>query len=340
MKLKLDPENKGRAKKTQKKRRKSKGYRGFFWAFLLSIATWLFLAIQSKRSYVFRIPIDYSELAITYSWSGHLPDYLEVKLLDWGYNFLEYSFKKPVVLYPQSTLRRDRAEILLSSDSIMSFLGRAFPTGAIEDVSPANIITELKPKERKKIPVVQQFEVPSADGYISSPCQFTPDSIEIYSSKEQLRAIKELKVSMDITHPLDKALEMSVPVTLPEGVSSETSLIKIHAPVEPFTQLTIELPINVVGQPRDVVLYTLPSTAKVNILIPLSLYKKVKEISLSEILALGVVYPKERDTEASELALDVRLLEKPNWVKRYTIQPSRVQFIEKKTRREAPVLER
>lgn len=310
-------------------------------ALIISIGFWFVQSLQSTTITTIKIPIDYSYVLTKYYFSDNMPSYIEVEVKDKVSHLMSFSDDSTasIKMIPQKI--GNNYYLKMTRKDIVDYISSILPaTTSVLKVFPASINYTLNPKKRKSVSIyVNEDILPIKSGYMAYPIELSPSKIEIYGDKKDLDTINQIRIKLPKLKSISDTISFEAKTILPKGITSQIDSVRVVVPVELISQLQLTLPINVVGQPQDTTLYTLPSTAQISIAMPISKLRKLKEdkdLGESNQVAIGVLYPRDKESLSSSdmSSLDVQLIEKPRWVTSYTITPSKVQYIlETKKRR-------
>jgi hypothetical protein len=70
-------------------------------------------------------------------------------------------------------------------------------------------------------------------------------------------------------------IEQKVGIQTPKGLNTSTGEVRLTIPVEQNTEVTFEVPIQIINAPSDIIVKTFPGKVKVACRIGLSKYKKL-----------------------------------------------------------------
>lgn len=343
MKLKLDasnrPEAKGGAEGTKKRMRALGKLRStprasslllFFVFIVIAAALWLITATNNdKNSGVELIfPLKYKNLTGEYAFETEPPKQVEVKLNVTGFPLLRYSLRP----------KRDTLSLFVTEEDIQKKRFRV-PEGLMKEriaeklpgnvnivsISPTSISIPFYRRSSKTVPVVHQILADERSGFLLSPISVEPTSITVYGSRNNIDTVKAAYTVPITLKDIHANQTLSIALRPIASVIFSTDSVQAEIRVEELTEQSMELPITVINEPSNYRVRLLPAIVTIQIVIPTSLYNQYKAdefepvVDYNDILSSG-------DSITSDL-LNVELRRIPETVNRYTVSPSRVQFI-------------
>lgn len=330
MKLKsyIDKEKGGGTNTSGAKKRASSGAITFIWIVLFSTALWSIHYLQSKTQMTIKIPINYDTIKTKYHPKQELPQYITINVKDKVINILKA--RKDVYYTAKGQKTNNSYKLIIDEKMIRDFATRFLPSSSeIISISPSKIEIPLDLKSSKNIPVIADLDTYLRNGYTVCKKELSPNTITIYGDKETLDGIDSLTLAMPIKKDINKNIDLFAKVVLPKGVTTSTDSIRIKAEIEMITQMEVSLPIDILGVPNHSKIYALPSNAKVTISMPISKLKELKsnkDFPIESQIAIGIIYNNDLDSFDNN-SIEVKMIEKPEWIIDYTITPSKIQYI-------------
>lgn len=325
----LTPRNRTKKSASGSKRSKRSSQTLTFVFFVgLAFFFWVLQRMQGDVVRTLYIPLVADSLSVHYELSDSLPNYLEVEVQDRGFEHIRYALDdmKPINLKlykdPHKGMR-----IGIDKKELSAALGHRLSSSAvILRQSLYELSVGLRARGRKRLPIALEAVPSAGTGYTTSDIRITPDSVTVYGDQTKLSALKAIYLP-NVYDALTESFDAPVLLPLPKGLRSDMQRVRLSIAVEELTEQSFTLPISVYGVPEGYTFQPLPSVATVLLTIPRSRYGELSEVDLE----LSVLYAQAEDWEqgqrASDRTLPVRLAKAPEWIKRYSIKPERIQFV-------------
>lgn len=302
----------------------------FLGAVMISFLIWIVLYVQQKTVYTIRVDVDYSQIDTKYYLPESHTKYIQVDVQDKVFNLIDIYNKDLSITATLPTKINDSYYVQMDKGQFEDEISALLPPSTqISKIYPSTINIPLKEKNSKKVPINTDLNVSVKSGYISYPIKVFPSYINIYGDKKLLDGINSINIKTPPYTDLSDTTSFEAKVILPDGVTTNFMSVKVVIPIEMISQMQLTLPIEVVGQPIDKVLYPLPSKAQLTVSMPISKLLDLKNNSnlrAENEFVIGVKYPK-KSLEDDDSQLDIELIEAPEWVISYTTNPARVQYI-------------
>jgi YbbR domain-containing protein len=181
-------------------------------------------------------------------------------------------------------------------------------------------------KEQKDLPVKLNAQVALSRQYmlVEEP-SIQPAFVRVYAPSSILDSLELVETEFLDLPVLRDSVSMDVKLKAIEGVHFDQTSVRVHFPVEEFTEVRYEIPVTGLDFPENLLLRSFPSKVVVSFLVSKSNYQSVK----AEDFQLGISY---RDLiESNEDLQSVKLIKTPDYVQRLSLHPDKVEcLIEKK----------
>lgn len=333
MKLYLDKEadkrkhSAGQRRPNQQGSRHS-GLRSFVVFLILSFCFWFLQSMQSDMIRRIHIPISHGVMHANRGVSERIPDYIELEIQDKGIEHLRYALDEPDTIYLKVISEKLRGEFIgISARDLQSEINTRLSSSAkVLQQSFQELRIALYERINKRVPLLMNDQIRSADGYIATEVALSPDSITIYGEAKVLQNIHNISLTSWGNDRITESVVRILAPRLPEGVYSNLSQVQVSASVDELTEKSFELPITIRNIPSTNRLVLLPSKATVKLTIPRSYYT----ITTPDSLAISVDYEQVSQGGDSDLPsnqLPIALSKAPQWVVSTSIHPSYIQYI-------------
>lgn len=300
----------------------------------LAFFFWVLQRMQGDVVRTLYIPLLSDSLSIHNQPVDSLPRYVELEVQDKGFEHIRYALEemKPIHLRMLKDPNKGDCIGIERKDLSLALAHRLSSSAIVLRQSVHELSVGLSPRGRRRLPI-RLASVPSAgNGFTTSSISIKPDSLTVYGDKKQLDALTAIRLP-NLYDEIKSNFDGIVPLKLSQGLQSDIHQVQLSIEVEELTEQSFTLPLVVQGVPVGYTLMPLPSVGTVLLTIPRSKYGDLSEVDVE----LSVLYTQAEDWErgrrASDRTLPVRLSKAPEWVKRYSIKPERVQFVLEKSSR-------
>ncbi|MDO4707333.1 MAG: hypothetical protein Q4A61_02765 [Porphyromonadaceae bacterium] len=311
-----------------KRRRRSSQTLTFVFFVALAFFFWVLQRMQSDVVRTLYIPLVVDSLCIHNQPIDSLPRFVEVEVLDKGFEHIRYTLDdlEPIHL---GAIRDPHRGLCIGIDRrelAAALTQRLSPSAVILRQSVQELSIGLRARGRKRLPLQLEAVPIAALGFTTSSVSIEPDSITVYGDKSELQALGAILLP-NIYNDIKSSFEGIVSLKLAEGLQSDIRQVRLSIEVEELTEQSFTLPIAIHGIPEGYRLMPLPSVATVLLTIPRSRYADLSEVDIELSATYTPAEDWERGQRASDRTLPVMISKAPEWIKRYSIKPERIQFV-------------
>jgi len=301
---------------------------GFF--LLISSIFWFFNALNKEYYADIQIPLSYTNMPENKLVAGPLASQVNVKITAFGHQIMNYktSSIKPAVInlslhtmHPIAEKDNSRFYILTSTikDEISNVLG---PDVEIKSIYPDSLIFNLEAVISKKIPVHDLVTINFKQQYmLRHKLILEPDSVKVKGVKSMLDTLKEVFTDSIVFNDVEDSLNFKIKIKRIPGAEIIPKEINCIVQVEKFTELTYNLPIEVINVPDGYSVKLFPAEAKIMCNVGFSRYQYIYQ----EQFRLVVDYKDITDTENSRLR--IKMMKLPEDISNVRIYPASVDYI-------------
>ena len=176
--------------------------------------------------------------------------------------FKNYAKKTGVGVIPQAELQKIMSRQLFSSSAILS-------------MKPDKYEYFFNYGLKKRMPVRLIGKIIPGQSYYLSKITFSPDSVDIYASREMLDSIKHVNTEpLNIRNLTDTVIK-DVALYRIKGVKYVPEKVKVSICPDILTEEKCEVPIEAVNMPEGKILRTFPSRVTVTFTVGASLFRTI-----------------------------------------------------------------
>ncbi len=249
----------------------------------------------------------------------------DITLRTYGFKFLKYYLTKPEVTVDLEDLDKSDNQYVWTSSKGIAHLNTQFSENVkILAINPDSVVFRYDVSGIKKVPVQLNSEVTFAPGYdILADYKFIPDSIKVIGPKVLLDSIDIIQTELLSLSDINSDIDMQLNVILPDSsqnVVYSHKKINVKGDIEKFTEGSVEVPVDIVNVPNDVVINYFPKSVNVLYYTSLSNFKQVKKNDF-------VVECDFNTLKEGSTFLDPKLIKYPENVKNLKLGQKHIEFI-------------
>ena len=189
-------------------------------------------------------------------------------------------------------------------------------------ITPDTIFYEFSSVERKKVPVEPNIDIDYASQYmLGSGLTSQPDSIIISGPHSLTDTIKKVQTIYKKFSKVDKSFTVDLKLIPITGVYFVKKQVTLFIPVEKFTESFVMVPVIVINLPDSMEMKTFPASVKINYIVALRNYNKVRPRQFRAIVDYRNIYSSINNK------LKVTLERQPAIVKSVSFRPKNVDYI-------------
>lgn len=304
-----------------------------FYVFLLflglSVLFWFLQSTQATSQTELSIPLQYGKLPENVIITNELPGSIRVTVRDKGSHLYNY-YTRRRKLGLELDLMRWRVEEGISRIPLEQLKPAIFaklkPSAQILRISPDSLILYFVEKEQKDLPVKLNAQIGLSRQYmlVEEP-SIQPAFVRAYAPTSILDTLRLVETELLDLPVLKDSISLDVKLKIIEGVHFSQASVRVHLPVEEFTEVRYEIPVKGLDFPENLLLRSFPSKVTVAFLVSKSNYQSVK----AEDFHLGISYLDL--IESNEDLQSIKLIKTPDYVRKLSLHPDKVEcLIEKK----------
>ena len=251
---------------------------------VLSTIFWFMNALQKNYTTTIEYPVRFVNIPQGYILKDKKVKELTLKVNSGGFNILRYHLSSSVI--PLDIDVKKMREIsdkkktgfyLLTAKYFKSIDGQLSNGLKLISISPDTLFIRLSPKKTKRVPIAADIKTTFEKQYLQAgSIILDPDSVTITGDMYVVDSIKEVYTKHSEFEKLRDTLVALLPLRKIEGIKYSKNSVKVTVPVEPFTESTIQVPIEAVNVPDTFRLKAFPPEVTVSFRVSLSRFEKIK----------------------------------------------------------------
>ncbi len=250
---------------------------------------------------------------------------INVTLTTYGFKLISYYFSNPSVNVDIAKLDKNEDFFLWTQKKEFSNIISQFESNVkIENINPDTLRLRYDTNTVKRVPVILKSSIEFSPGYdLVSNYVLSPDSIKVIGPKVLIDSINSIStVSLNLKNVISN-ISSPIALSLPkhEQITFSNQMIQVNAPVERFTEGTIDVQVIVNNIPENVNLKIYPKSVEVVYYTNLEAFKTIASNSF----IVECDYNEAIRENVSYLIPKITL--KPDQVKSARLNLKRIEFI-------------
>ena len=251
----------------------------FLFFLFLSGTFWLLMALNETYEREIEIPVQLVDIPKNVVLTSDTTTNVRVTVRDKGFSLLAYLYgnKTHTIKMKFNACAKKTGVGVVSSSELQKMIFRQlFNSSQIVSVKPDKFEYFFNYGLKKKVPVRLNGRIIPGQSYYLSRTYFTPDSIEIYASREMLDSIKYVNTELLNIKNLTDTLVRHVSLHKIKGVKYVPDKVKISICPDILTEEKFDVPIVAINMPEGKVLRTFPSRVTVTFTVGASLFRTIR----------------------------------------------------------------
>lgn len=297
----------------------------FLFFLSLSAAFWLMMTLNESYEREIQVPVRVVNVPTDIVLTSEETDTMKVTLRDKGLLILGYMYGD--ILQPVSVNFATYAK----DDGVCSITGAELQRLLAQQLPASTRVTSPKPDRmdfyynhgiHKRVPVAWRGKVKPEPLYYISHVQYSPDSVDVYASKEMLDSIGVAYTEAVMHEDFRDTLVVETALERKRGVKVVPGRVRVTFFTDVLTEEGIDdVPIVGIHMPQGKVLRTFPSKVTVKFVAGVNQYRKLSAKDFTVV----VDYDEIRKHPAEKC--NVKLKAVPHGISRATIDVKQVDYL-------------
>ena len=304
---------------------KSKEFLVFLFFLLVSGFFWGVLAVKETAERELAIPIKLSNVPKNVLITDIGYDTLKVTVRDNGYNLIGYYLSPigPLQVNLVSYTKSDDGKVSVSNSELIKLIRTKLERSTeIVSVKPDRLEVYYNYGDFKMVPVIINGDIKADDKYFLTMKRVKPDSVKAYATTSILSQLDSVSTSYFRIADVTGEVSQNVRLKKINGVKFEPEFVKVEAFADVRMSVAMDVPIEVINLPSDVVLKTFPSKVSVEYVTGSSLKGSITPSDFRVVVDYNEV---EKGTGQKTLTL--KLVNSPHSAKRPKMAISKVDYL-------------
>ena len=302
----------------------SKDALSFLLFLVLASAFWFVNALDKERETEISIPIRFIGLPQNIAIVENNANSITLKIKDQGLNLFTYS--RPnfnSISFDVTRTFYEKGEILISADQIRSKVSRLLlPTTSILEIKPNSLLLHYEKLNVKTLPIEFDAKIELAHQYVlSDKIQITPSEITVFGPKRVLDAMTSVKTVPIELLKLSDTTYFNCKLRPVKSVKYAANEVKVNIFVEMFTEKKIQIPVEIINCPGNIVIRTFPANVNLIFNVGMSHFNSLNENDLS----VNVDYNDIIKSTKSKQKLNI--VNNTTYISNVRVEPQEVEYI-------------
>ena len=244
----------------------------------LSGAFWLLMALNETYEKEIEIPVQLVEIPKNVVLTSDTTTIVRVTVRDKGFSLLAYLYGNkinPISVKFKNYAKKTGVGVIPQAELQKIMSRQLFSSSAILSMKPDKYEYFFNYGLKKRMPVRLIGKIIPGQSYYLSKITFSPDSVDIYASREMLDSIKHVNTEpLNIRNLTDTVIK-DVALYRIKGVKYVPEKVKVSICPDILTEEKCEVPIEAVNMPEGKILRTFPSRVTVTFTVGASLFRTI-----------------------------------------------------------------
>lgn len=250
----------------------------FLFFLFLSGAFWLLMALNETYEKEIEIPVQLVEIPKNVVLTSDTTTIVRVTVRDKGFSLLAYLYGNkinPISVKFKNYAKKTGVGVIPQAELQKIMSRQLFGSSAILSMKPDKYEYFFNYGLKKRMPVRLIGKIIPGQSYYLSKITFSPDSVDIYASREMLDSIKHVNTEpLNIRNLTDTVIK-DVALYRIKGVKYVPEKVKVSICPDILTEEKCEVPIEAVNMPEGKILRTFPSRVTVTFTVGASLFRTI-----------------------------------------------------------------
>ena len=295
----------------------------FILFFLLSVFLWFLSQLGKTYRYDLAVAVRYTHLPEDVLMEPSGADSLHLKIETGGYQILKMKLFKPSFSIDYNTIQLENKNEWKPAKNIRILNELLGDEQKIIQIFPEKISIIKNKQDKKQVRIAARVEIHYKQGYKnSSVAQLNPDRIWIFGSEELLQSIDTIYTESFKLKQIDKDVDISIPLIIPEGIKSKVTKINYHLPVNMFIEGSQKVELRAVNVPPSKNIIPFPKKVNVTYKVFKKDFKRIDSKNFDVIIDYNNRYNNEKDN-----LIRAQLYKYPKEIFDYQIVPEKIAFL-------------
>lgn len=289
----------------------------------VAIAFWFLQALKETTTTQLTYTVNFTNVPKEVVFTSEIPKEVKISITGRGWDILQYLTQHELneLSIDFAEVEKSRSKVTLDNNlwrrMLLHDLGNTLKfvtaTPTTQDVYYSN-------GKSKRVPIRFNGKIIPEQQHLLCGIQMTPDSADIIAPTYLLDSITEIQTQYNKFNKLADTLVTTLPLHTGTGIKAMPDSVRVKICIDLFTEKTVEVPIYCENLPRNKLIRTFPSKAKITFHVSASLFNKISP----EDFIVAVDYDEIKEGSDKQKLV---LMAKPDNISHIRISPEQIEFI-------------
>jgi len=294
---------------------------------LISLFIWLLNALAKNYTSSIEYPLQYTDFPEDMVFVGEMPRTVELNVNGHGFALLRYKvFRKPVpISFTVSSLtvnRIDNSTAYVLTRNLRSQVNGQLPSELrLLEINPDTLHFQFAEKTSRMVPVRPRirFELEKQFTTVEG-IRLEPDSVLVSGPDLVVDTLGFVNTVREDLGLLSRNYREKVELASVAGLEYSVSRVQCSIELERFTEVQMNIPVEVVNLPDSLSIQTFPSRIRLTCRVGLSKYERIGNNPFRAVIDYEEIGEQTRE-------LEIRLRNIPDYLLGYEYSPRTVEFL-------------
>ncbi len=252
----------------------------FLFFLALSGIFWLMMTLNETMEREYAIPVQLTGTPRNAVITGELPDTVHVTLRDKGFTLVTYAWgmKFMPLSFRFATYADDDKEqgVIPMADVQRQITSQLYGSTKLLQIKPTKFDFYFTYGTSKRVPVAFRGKITTRKSYYLAHTEFYPSTVTVYANKRQLDQVQSVQIEPFNLHNLSDTIYRTVRIQKVRGIKIVPQTVRLAVYPDVLTEETVEVPIEAINMPANMVMRTFPSKVTVRFTVGASLFRTIK----------------------------------------------------------------
>ena len=251
----------------------------FLFFLLLSGTFWLLMTLNETYERDIDVPIQLVDIPQNVVLTSDTTTNVRITIHDKGFSLLAYLYGNkihPIGINFNTYAKKTGTGTVSSAELQKIIYKQLFNSSRIVALKPEKFEFYFNYGLKKRVPIRLYGTITPGPSYYLSKILFSPESVEIYASREMLDSIKYVKTENIKILNLTDTLVKEISLSRIKGVKYVPEKLKISICPDILTEEKFEIPIIAENMPAGKILRTFPARVTVTFTVGASMFRSIR----------------------------------------------------------------
>jgi len=257
----------------------------FLFFLVLSTLLWFLYKTSQFQEVRLNVPVIYQGIPSDVQVEGTLPSHLNATFKDKGSSLFFYILGQalpPVTIDLSGHFSTKGGKFILFTSYYEKEVYSHLPSSAESlSLSPDTLAVSYAKLYEKRVPVRFSGNIQLARQFmLSDSIQLIPNVVTVFGSRRSLDTMKAVYTEFLNWKDVRDSLHVKCRLRVPASLRVVPSVVMLHVLVEPFTEKNMEVPVEAINMPQNLMLRTFPASVKVICFVGISHFNQLNANNL------------------------------------------------------------